>query len=78
MKSTHWKYLSIILLVLLVAETAWILNVIKIGTQLIKNEYKCSVLCEIEDYRAYWYDDYIEECYCVNRAGDYILKEVEE
>ena len=73
MKKVHgaWKVIGIILLVIMVIETAFVIWAWQTGTEMIENENECAYnICD-DRYDAYFYDDYDEVCYCY--IGDEIV-----
>ncbi len=62
-KTNKWKNFAIGLLVLLVLETIFIINLFVLGNEYENKETECSYnVCE--NAETYYYDPYEDVCYC--------------
>ena len=76
-KSSHWKTIAIIFIVLFVLETLFFILVLSVGKSMVNNENECSInICgEVENATSYQYDDYEQMCYCVDANGEVVKQQ---
>ena len=66
----YWRTLAIVLLAIVVIESAAIYWAYSLGSQMVKNETLCSRNCAEVDAGSYYYDSEMHMCYCLDRDGE--------